>query len=60
MLNDDDQGVSSPLAETYGYFFNMEKTLSQSYDSRGQEIQVDGEEARIVDNEGGREKFKCD
>ena len=38
----------------------MRQTLSQSYDSRGQEIQVDGEEARIVDNEGGGEKFKCD
>ena len=39
------------------------ESLSQSYDSSGQEIQVDGEEARItysvVDNEGGGEKFKC-
>ena len=38
--------------------------LSQSYGSRGQEIQVDGEEAiitySVVDNEGGGEKFKCD
>ena len=46
---------------------NMEangELLSQSHDSVGQEIQVDGEEARItysvVDNEGGWEKFKCD
>ena len=38
--------------------------LSQSYGSRGQEIQVDGEEAiitySVVDNEGGGENFKCD
>ena len=34
--------------------------LSQSYDSRGQETQLDGEKARIVDTEGGGEKFKCD
>ena len=38
--------------------------LSQSYDSSGQEIHVDGEEARItysvMDNEGGGEKFKWD
>ena len=38
--------------------------LSQSYDSRGQEIQVDGDDARItcsvVDNEGCGKKFKCD
>lgn len=46
---------------------NMEangELLSQSYGSRGQEIQVDGEEAiitySVVDNEGGGEKFKCD
>ena len=46
---------------------NMEangELLYQSHDSGGQEIQVDGEEARItysgVDNEGGWEKFKCD
>ena len=46
---------------------NMEangELLSQSYDSNGQEIQVDGEEARktysIMDNEGGGEKCKCD
>ena len=40
------------------------ESLSQSYDSRGQKIQVDGKEARItysvVDNEGVGEKFKCD
>ena len=43
--------------------FNQEaigEPLSQSYDSRGQEIQVNGEEARIVDNKGVGEKFKCD
>ena len=38
--------------------------LSQSYDSRGQEIKVDVEEATItysvVDNEGGGGKFKSD
>ena len=38
--------------------------LSQSYDSSGQEILVDGEEARItysvMDNERGGEKFICD
>ena len=46
---------------------NMEangKLLSKSYNFRGQEIQVDGEEARItysvVNNDGGGEKFKCD
>ena len=45
---------------------NMEanrEPLSHRYDSRGPEIQVDGEEARItylvVDNEGGGVKFKC-
>ena len=45
---------------------NMEangEPLSQSYDCSGQEIQVDGEEARItysvVDSEGGGVKFKC-
>ena len=44
---------------------NMEangEPLSQSYDSSGQEIQVNGKEARItysvVDIEGGGEKFK--
>ena len=46
---------------------NMEangKPLSQSYDSRGQEIQVEGEEEiitySVVDNKGGGEKFNCD
>ena len=46
---------------------NMEvngEPLSQSYDSSGQEIQVNCKEARItysvVDNEGVGEKFKCD
>jgi hypothetical protein len=46
---------------------NMEansKPLSQSYDFRGQETHMDGEEARItysvVGNDGGGEKFKCD
>ena len=48
-------------------FFNMEANgdpLSQSHDSGGQDIQADGEEAKItylvVDNEGGWEKVKCD
>jgi hypothetical protein len=46
---------------------NMEvngEPLSQSYDSSGQEVHVNGKEARItysvVDNEKGGEKFKCD
>ena len=46
---------------------NMEangEPLSQSYDSRGQEIQVDDKEARtsylVVYNEGGGVKFRCD
>ena len=38
--------------------------MSQSYDFSGQEIQVDGKEARtiysVVENEGGGGKFKHD
>ena len=62
VLNNDDRGISSHLAKTYGYFFQHrgKQTLSESYDFRGQEIQVDCEEARIVDYEGGGGKFKCD
>ena len=46
---------------------NMEancEPLSERYGFSGQEIQVDGEDAKItysvIDNEGGGEKFKCD
>ena len=51
MLNKKDQGITSSLAETYGFFFNMEANgdlLSQSHDSGGQDIQADGEEAKIT------------
>ena len=51
----------------HGYFCQRggkRRAASESYDSRGQDIQVGGKEARItysvVDNEGGGEKFKCD
>ena len=66
--NDEDQGVQPPGRDTWlPTFVNMEangEPLSQSYDSSGQELQVNGKEARItyseVDIEGGGEKFKCD